>query len=267
MSALIEIAARIGYIARGLVYLCLGAVAMLAALDLTPRAEGAAESVAAWAKWPLGQVLILVVASGLIGFAGWRAMQALFDADQHGRSPIGLAIRAGQAASGAVHLGLAFSLFEAADGLGDAAEERHAAQAFADSLLAIPYGDVMVTLAGIIVLVLGLANLAQAIFQDFGKRLRCDPKSCRRAVRLARFGYLGRTIAFAPLGYFLMRAGFEARSAEALSLGQSLQVLEAQPFGSSILAIAALGLIAFGVFAMIEARFRRMTPPKPLASH
>lgn len=262
LTAILELAARLGYVARGLVYLCLGAIALLAALDLTPTARGAAEAVAAWAAWPLGQVVILATAFGLLGFALWRAMQSVFDADRHGTSPKGLAVRAGQALSGLVHIGLALSLFEAADGLGDIAEEHGAAEAFAESLLAVPFGDLMVMGAGAAVFVMGLANFGQALFQNFSKRLGCDAATCALAVRFARFGYIGRTLAFSPLGFFLMKAGLEARAADALSLGESLQVLEDQPFGSAILAVTALGLIAFGVFAMIEARFRRMRPPK-----
>ncbi len=260
LGALLELASRLGYVARGLVYFCLGTIALLAALDFTPRARGAAEAVAAWADWPFGQVLIMAVASGLLAFAAWRGMQSLFDADGHGGSAKGLAVRAGQALSGLVHVGLALSILEVADGLGDVEEEHGAAEAFAESLLGVPYGDMMVTGVGAAIFALGLANLGQAFFQDFRKRLGCDEATCRWAVSLARTGYIGRTLAFTPLGFFLILAGRKASSSEALSLGESLQVLESQPFGSAVLGATGLGLIAFGVFAIIEARFRRIHP-------
>ena len=260
VRAMLEIASRLGYAARGLVYLSLGAVALLAALDLTPSARGAAEAVAAWAKWPLGQVLIGLTAAGLVCFSGWRALQSLFDADHHGATPKGLAVRAGQALSGVVHAALAFSLMEAIDGLADVAEEG-TTETIAKALLAVPAGDLMVTGVGATVFALGMANFARGLFQNFGKRLHCEGQACDWAVRFARLGYVGRSLAFAPLGFFMMEAGLDARADEAKSLGESLQVLEAQPFGSAILGFTALGLIAFGLFALMEARFRRMHVP------
>lgn len=261
VKALLEVVSRLGYAARGLVYVSLGTVALLAAVDLTPSARGAAEAVAAWAAWPLGKVLIGLTAAGLACFAGWRMLQSLFDADSHGTSPKGLAVRAGQALSGLVHAGLALSVLEVMDGLGDVAEDGTAEQAAA-ALLKVPMGDVMVMAAGAAVLALGLANLGQAGFQDFRKRLGCHGAACDWAVRLARFGYVGRALAFAPLGFFMLEAGLDARADQAKSLGESLQVLEGQPFGSAILGFTALGLLAFGAFAFMEARFRRMRVPE-----
>jgi len=259
--ALLELASRLGYAARGLVYLSLGAVALMAALDLTPSARGAAEAVAAWADWPLGQALIGVTAAGLICFSGWRVLQSVFDADGHGRTSKGLAVRAGQALSGIVHAGLAYSLVEVVDGLGDVAEDGTAEQV-AEALLKVPFGDLMLMAVGAAVLALGLANLGQGAFQNFRKRLGCEGRTCDWAVRLARFGYVGRAMAFAPIGFFMLEAGLDARADEAKSLGESLQVLEGQPFGSVILGFAGLGLLAFGVFALFEARFRRMRVPE-----
>ena len=38
--ALLELASRIGYVARGAVYFSVGFIALMAALDLTPKAAG-----------------------------------------------------------------------------------------------------------------------------------------------------------------------------------------------------------------------------------
>jgi hypothetical protein len=262
VRAMLEIASRLGYVARGLVYLSLGTIALLAAADLAPSARGAADAVAAWAAWPLGNVLIGLIAVGLLGFSGWRFLQAVFDADGHGRSSKGLAVRAGQALSGVVHAVLAFSVFDLIDGLDDLAEKEGSSERMAQALLEAPYGDLLLIVVGAAVLALGVANLGQSLFQDFRKRLGCEGPACDWAVRLARFGYIGRTLAFAPLGFFMLEAGLDARADEAKSLGESLQVLEAQPFGSAILGVAALGLVAFGLFALMEARFRRMRVPE-----
>src|SRR5437868_4577716 len=77
--ALLETAARLGYLARGAVYLSVGAFALLAALRLSPRAQGALGALEAWGDWPLSLALLWIVGLGLYGFAGWRALQAILD--------------------------------------------------------------------------------------------------------------------------------------------------------------------------------------------
>ncbi|MDO8322096.1 MAG: DUF1206 domain-containing protein, partial [Phenylobacterium sp.] len=84
LGALAELACRAGYLARGFIYLSIGAMAVAAALDLTPRAEGSRGVLEAWANWPFGVVLLWLIGLGLYAFAGWRLLQSVFDADRQG---------------------------------------------------------------------------------------------------------------------------------------------------------------------------------------
>jgi hypothetical protein len=263
--ALLVLASRVGYVARGMVYLSVGFIALMAAIDLAPRAAGMVGAMRAWGEWPAGLTLIGLAGWGLMAFALWRALQALFDADNHGHTLRALAIRAGQAISGLVHAALALSAFEIADGLEDLSEldEDGAARETAAALLDIPGGDLALIVVGGFVLAVGIANLLQGLFYDFTRRLDCSESACRWAVPLGKIGYLGRGVAFVPLGFFIAESGFDARAQHARSLGGALQTLEAQPFGSVVLSMTALGLIAFGLFSFVEARYRRMSVPTP----
>ncbi len=262
----LETTSRFGYAARGLVYLSVGAIALLAALDLTPKAKGTGGAIEAWAQWPLGLALITAVAVCLIAFSIWRFLQAAFDADHHGLDPKGIAIRVGQAVSGVIYGALAFSTLELLDGFEDIgeADESDSARSFAAEVLAMPHGDWIMILAGLALLAVGVGNLIQGAVQDFAKRLKCSDALCRWAVPLGRIGYVGRGLATLPAGVFLMRAGIEARSSEARSWGDALQTLEGQPYGSLILGAIGAGLIAFGLFGVFEAFFRRIEAPRTL---
>lgn len=261
-SRLLEWAARAGYAARGVVYIGVGAIVLLAALDMTPRAKGARELLETWSQWSFGLAMIAAVGCGLVGFSAWRVMQALFDADRHGRSLKGLAVRAGQAVSGVTYAALAFTAFELLDlfeDLGEA-DEQESPQAMAAELLSIPHGDLLLLLAGAVMLGVGAGNIIQGLLQDFGKRLACDEAFCRRVVLLGRVGYAARGLAILPAGLFLVRAGLETRSGEVRSWAAALQVIEGKPLGSWMLCGIAVGLLAFGAFGMIEAAFRRIDP-------
>jgi hypothetical protein len=263
VSKAIELASRIGYAARGLVYLGLGAIVLLAALDLTPRAKGAKGLLSAWAEWPLGWALIGAIGVGLAGFAAWRILQAVFDADRHGRSPKAWAVRIGQAFSGLVYGGLALSAFELLDQFEDVGEldEEQSAHHAARAVLDLPHGDTLLIAAGLAVLAFGVGNVVQSVMQDFGKRLKCDDRLCRVVVPLAKAGYAARGLASLPLGVFLVLAGLRARAGEVRSWGGALQAVEHQPFGDTALCLVAAGLIAFGLFGLVEARYRRIRPP------
>ncbi|PXA88668.1 DUF1206 domain-containing protein [Caulobacter sp. D4A] len=263
MRTLLEWASRLGYAARGTVYVGLGGLALLAAADLVPRARGATAMLAAWAKWPPGLALIALVAAGLIGFSLWRGLQAVFDADRHGTSPKAWAIRAGQAVSGMVYGSLAWSALELLDAFEDVgeADEEQTADATAATILALPHGDHLLMTAGLVLLGVGIGGVVQGLAQDFAKRLDCGEAACRRLVPLARFGYAARGFATLCVGLFVVGAGWHARSSEARSWAGALQALERQPLGAWLLGVVALGLVAFGVFGFGEAIWRRIRPP------
>ena len=263
----LELASRLGYAARGAVYLTIGVIAVLAAADLTPRPAGTGDVLELWAKWPLGLFLISALAACLLAFSGWRVLQAVFDADRHGATPKAWAIRAGQAVSGVVYGALALSALELLDGLEDIgeADETDSARTAAAEILAWPHGDWLVIAGGLVLLAVGVGNLAQGVLHDFGKRLHCGPEVCRWVVPLGRAGYIGRGLATLPLGIFLLRAGWEVRASEVRTWADALQTVEAQPFGSVILTAVALGLIAFGLFGVVEAVFRRIDAPRDLS--
>lgn len=263
VRTLLEWASRLGYAARGLVYLGVGAIAFLAAVDLTPRSHGPKAVLAAWAAWPLGLVIIAAIGLGLLGFAVWRGLQAVFDADRHGVSPKALVIRVGQAVSGVIYGALAWSAFALLDQFEDVgeADEEQSAHHMAAGLLSMPHGDKLLLLGGVVMLGVGVGNIVQGAAQNFGKRLGCSDVVCARVVPLARLGYGARGLATLPTGLFLIKAGWDVRSRDARGWGGALQAIEDQPFGSWVLGLIALGLIAFGLFGFVEAAFRRIRPP------
>jgi hypothetical protein len=257
---LLEAACRAGYAARGAVYLSIGAIALLAALDRTPRSEGAVGALEAWAAWPFGTAVLWLIGVGLYAFAGWRALQSLFDADRQGRSPKALATRAGQAISGLLYAALGVSVFGLLDALEDLREvdDRASTRQSLAEALQMPAGELLILAAGLFVVAVGVGNVVTGIARDHCKAMVCDASVARWVRMLGRIGYVARGVVFVPTGVLLALAGLHARGAGAQGLGAALDFLERLPFGSAILALAAVGLAAFGLFALAEARYRRI---------
>lgn len=258
-----EIAARVGYAARGVVYLSIGSIALMAALNLWPRAEGAIGAMEAWGRWPWGLLLLWLVGAGLYGFAAWRAAQSVLDADRLGTSPKALASRAGQAISGVAYASLAVAVFGLIDAIEDLreADDRAATRAAIETALAMPLGGLAVTGLGLFVLGAGVGGIVRAFIDHFGPDLDCSRDARTWAGALARYGYAARGVALAVAGVMFVRSGLEARAADAGGVEGALNLLAAGPFGELALGLTAVGLLAFGAFALVEGWTRKIRIP------
>lgn len=271
LATLVEWAARVGYGARGFVYLSAGALTLLAATDRIGEAVGTSGAAGWLAAQPFGKVWLVLLGLGLWAFVGWRVLQAVFDADHEGTDLKGWATRAGQAASGLFYGVLASGVFEYLDEFGEATSASSAqAESVAENqekaavLLGLPFGEALLIGAGLVVLGVGVGNIVRAFRDDFDDALACPKAFCGTATALARAGYGARGFAYLPLAVFVVLAGLHARSGEVTTTAAALDALEGQPGGSWILGLTAAGLMAFGAFAFVEARWRRIRPPRDL---
>jgi hypothetical protein len=172
----------------------------------------------------------------------------------------------GQAVSGVIYLGLAVSAFGLLDAIEDLGEtdDQAATRAAVAAALGLPFGALLVMAAGLFVLGAGIGSMARAVLDHFGRGLDCEPQTRAWAGTLARIGYFGRGLALLPAGGFVVAAGLHARASEARGLGGALDALAREPGGTAVLMVAALGLIAFGVFAVLEGWLRPIRPERAL---
>jgi hypothetical protein len=262
---LIRFTARFGYAARGIVYLATGLIALLAAVELRGAAVGTEGALAAAAGWPLGQVWLTLAGVGLVAFSAWRVAQAVFDADRLGGSRLALVKRAGKGISALVHLALAWTALELSDAIGDISEDAEA-RAQAAAVLALPFGRLLLLGVGAAVGLAAAGNLFKGARHTFEHDLVCLEGMRRWALRLGRFGYIARGVALAFVALYLAEAALTGDADQARSLGGALQTLESRPGGSLVLAAVAAGFGAFGIYGLVQARWRRIRAPEDVVS-
>jgi hypothetical protein len=258
----VETLARFGYGARGVVYGLVGALALLAAIGSGGQTGGSRSALQTLVSQPFGKVWLVLIAVGLFGFCAWRILEALTDADNRGSDLKGWAIRGAHLVSGIVYAGLALSTLNLALGRDSGGGgEDSAAQDWTAWLMSQPFGQWLVALVGLIIAGTGLAFILKAWRGRVADRLSLPSDKRDWIVTLGRMGFAARGVVFLMIGGFLGLAAWHASSSQVQGLGGALEALQRQPYGWVLLALTALGLFAFGLFGLIQARYRHIDAP------
>lgn len=260
-SPWIEGLGRFGYAAKGVVYLIVGGLAVQAALGhggQTTDQQGALSRVA---EAPFGRSLLVVLAVGLVGYALWQLVRAALDTEQKGDEAKGLLMRAVYAGVAVIYAMLAWSAVRMAMGINSGQGSTEKAQGWTAWLMDQPFGVWLVGIIGAAVVVNGLYQFYRAFKSKLTDDLNLTDMDAERrewVTRIGRAGYAARGVAFVMIGGFLIGAAMHHNPSEAQGLDGALATLASQPFGPYLLGLVAAGLAAYGVFALVEARYRRM---------
>jgi hypothetical protein len=263
-SRWMTVLARLGYAAKGIVYLIIGWLAVQLAIGAggkTTDQRGALQTIY---EQPYGKFLLALVVIGLLGFAIWCFLQAWFDTEGKGSDIKGIIGRIGYAVTGVTYAILAFGAFQLIAGTGTSSATKSTTSSTQDvtaQLLKHSWGVAMVVILGLIVIGVACYLFAKAYTAKFQRRLLLTGLSAqlrRGVIFLGRFGYAALGVVFSIIGIFLIVAAVQHNPHEAKGLDAALRTLIQQPFGPVLLGIVALGLIAYGVYSFVEARYRQV---------
>ncbi len=253
----VEKAARSGYVAKALLYATVGILAAQAALGHGGRTTDLGGALREVVGAPMGEALLLVIARGLAGYAIWRLLDAITDAEGKGGDAKGLARRLGSATRGLGHGALAVAAFGLATGSSDGGggDKRELASKAVDAA----GGSWLLWLAAAAVLAYACYQLYRAYAAKLGSQLDVGAASVamgRWVIGLSRAGIAARGVVFGLVGVLLVRAAQHRSPQAAGGIRDSLQMLG--EMGRWPLALVALGLVAYAVYELLNARYRRI---------
>lgn len=262
-----EVWARLGYAAKGIVYLIIGGLAMLWAVGRQAESPDRQGALRAISEQPFGQVLLGLVAVGLFGYVLWCLAAAFLDAEKQGTQPKALATRAGHAIVAVSYGLLAFGTARLALGGSDSGGGSDAsARDWTARLLDQPFGTAVVVALGLVVLGVALYQIYKAWTTKFEKGLNLahlDASTRRLYRRIGQFGLAAQGVVMAIIGSFFIVAALTHDPGAAHGLPGALGEVVQQPYGGLLLGIVALGLVAFGVYSLVEARYLRINRLDP----
>jgi hypothetical protein len=250
---------RLGYVVRGLLYAVVGLLALQLVFGKGGAATDKNGALGAIAAQPFGKGLLVAVLVGLVGYSLWGFIRALLDPLNRGTDPEGLLERAGYVVSGLSYGALIFPTWRLLTNTGGS-DSGQGSQGLAAGLLSQPWGPWLLGIIGLISVGGGFGQFYQAYTADFEKDFKANEMTAgemRWAVRVARFGLVARGVVFALSGVFLVQAAINHDPKEAKGLDAALQTLLQEPYGPWLLGIVALGLVSFGVYSILCARWMK----------
>jgi hypothetical protein len=245
-------------VAKAAVYLIVGGVAARVAFGLGGRFTDTRGALATILGQPFGRILLAVVAAGLLGYALWLLLSAALDAEGRGSDLTGMLKRIGVAARGLLHAGIAFQAGVMV--LDTRTRGGNGVREWTARVLAAPFGAWMVGIAGTSVLAYGGYQFYRALAGDLAKHLdlaALHVATAEWAVRFGRFGMAARGLVFSIIGAFLIRAALRYDPRQAKGVADALRTL-ATTRTSWLLAAVAVGLVSYGLYELLEARYRRI---------
>ena len=235
---------RVGFVARGLLYILIGLLVI--GTGRTEDLTGALEYLGRGS----GRLLLMGMAAGMTAYGLWRLADAGFGIENSGSDAKAMRKRAAAGAIGAIYLYLAYKAVRI---LLDGSAGPSNTQQQADTVLDLPGGAVVLALAALLLATAGAMQLHKAVTASFMRRLNVPSAHVPLVEWLGRIGTAARGVIFLAVAYLIGRAAVDGRSDEAGGMEQALDMLS----GPLLYAVAA-GLMLFGLFSIVEARFRRI---------
>lgn len=254
----IETLARVGFVAKGVLYATIGLLAGCGGLGYGGETTDTRGAMRRLLALPFGRVVLGAIAVGLVGYAMWRCVEGIADPEHRGNAVSAIAVRSSFVARGALHLWLAFGAIQAMMGYASASSGAQSRQAAA-TVFRFPKGEWV-----LFAVAFGIGGFgAYQVFRAFAAKLHRNvnehevtSEAGHWLITVSRIGIAARGIVFMAVGLVFFHAARERDPAKAGGIADALN--EVARFGQWPFVATAAGLIAYGMYQLLSARYREM---------
>ncbi|MFD2999173.1 DUF1206 domain-containing protein [Pontibacter toksunensis] len=256
----VENFARVGLTAKGVVYCLVGIIAFMAAFEIGGKSAQSADRSSVFQfilEQPYGKWLLGLVALGLACYAIWRFIEAIQDTNRVGSDAKGTFKRIRYAFSGLIYAGLAYLAANLAlgNGGGSGGDSR---QTLASELLQQPFGQWLAGIVAVGIIIAGIYQIYYGYSEKYKKEIRSTGLKSEvedMMIRAGKVGYMARGIVWLVIGYMFLQAALSSNAQAAGGSSKAFAFLEEASYGSYLLGAVALGLICYGVFMFMRAKY------------
>ena len=248
--------ARAGLVAKGASFAIVGVLAIKLALGDGGKATSRDGALHTLAGETFGRVVLILLVVGFAAYAIWRFVEAWAAPGEDAKK---WAKRLGSIGRGVIYVSLAYSAAKILAGAGGSSSQNQRAHETAATALSWPAGTWLVGVAGAVVIGVGLWNLYRGLSRKFEDKWRTGEMGAtarKWGGRVGTYGHVARAVVFGLIGVFVIRAALQYDPKEAIGLDGALQKLASAAYGPYLLGLTAAGLIAYGVYCLVDARYR-----------
>jgi len=260
-SPIMEALTRIGYGARGLIYITMGLLAVQVALG---KGGGALASplgaIAKIGRQPAGIILLWIILLGLVSYTLWGVVRAVMDPLHKGRDAKGLLARFGFLVSAFGYAILILPTYGYISGTSQASSGSQTPKIIT-TVMAMPWGRWVIGIIGLAILAGGVYQIYLGFKADFDRQFQTyalTPKEVKLVTDVGRFGTSARGVVLALVGGLITLGAYQANPGQPIGMDAALATILTQPFGIWLLGIVAVGLISFGFYSMLSALWFRL---------
>jgi hypothetical protein len=252
-SDALDVIARVGLVAYGVVHLLLGWLAIQLAFGHTDKNASTTGAMHELASQPFGVVLVWAIAVGMFLLALWRAIEAAVGhRDAEGADRIRK--RAMSGGKAVIYAAIGGSAVKVAIGAGSSSG---GTQGMTATVMGWPGGQWLVAAVGLGIIGYGVALVVRGWTEKFTEGL--DSSSLvgtagAAYVLLGKVGYIAKGIAIGLVGGLFVFAGIDHDSSKGGGLDQALQQVLQAPAGPALLVAIGVGLGCFGLFCFAMSR-------------
>ncbi len=258
MNNTLKSIARTGYAAKGIIYGITGVLTFLAAFNMGGQRAGKLKVLDFLEKQTFGNILLVIIGLGLLAYATWRFIQAFKDPENIGNQKKGKLKRTAFAVSGLIYLGLSISAFMSVIG---SSSSNNGSSAKNSSFLASDIGLIVLGIVGVIIIGVGIYQFTKISKDKFEKKFSqkalSEEKRRKTLYNSAYLGLASRGVLFLIIGFFAVKAAFSANPNEIKTTTDAFAFLEKSSYGSWLLGIVAIGLVAYAIYTLMLSKYRR----------
>ena len=249
-----KIFARIGFMTKGFVFILVGVLSLLAAAGIGGKAKGTSGAIEAVAMKPFGEVLLWLIAVGLLGYIIWLLIK-IFEVKSLKKNEVkGWTTKAGDIISCVIYIGIAYKAFSFAIHAGSTGDSK---QTWTAMILATDVGPWLIGLIGLGIIANGIFQIYSGWKEKFMSQFKVtemSDKEVEAAKKSGKIGFIARGLIFGFLGYFVTRMAITSDPDNPKGLDEALQKLLQQDYGSYMLGIVSIGLAFYGMYEILKGK-------------
>lgn len=251
---------RFGIASKGFVYCLIGGLTLMAAIGRGGSKSGSSDALKSLAGSTGGMILLGITAIGLIAYVFWRFYQTFKDPEEKGTGAKGIARRIGYFSSGILYVLLAFSAIDILTGLSGGGSE-NGQEIMVAKALNTTFGQLVVAFIATIFLGKAFYQMFRAYSGNYKNKVKeqnLNKHAQKVVISFGIAGYTARGLVIGVIAFLTYKAAFTFDSDQAGGTKDAFDFLQ-EEFGAMVLAIIAVGLLMYGIFILIKARYREMS--------